>query len=476
MATLTLTRGRRVIVRAAARVAAVVLATAASTAALVTLHQTATAEASTLGGPITRAEVIARAQYWVDNQPGSYDQGAYSPGPDGDFNYRRDCSGYVSMAWHLDVNAWTGSLANYSHPIARSDLRAGDIMLDAGTHTFLFDHWEDGSGHFSYYTFGSTPVRHVTGASIYASYLDGHPNGDYQAYRYNKIIDDGGAGPEARLMQGSTMSVYQISGGNLYGKGQTAPGSLFGDWQQLSSGGNLVGRPSVVQFTDGTISVYARGTDGNVWAAGNTAAGGPFGDWGVVATGVAGDPEVRLMQNNTLALYAVHPDGNVYGLGQPSLGASFGSWQQLSSGGNFTGRPSVVQFADGTISVYARGTDGNVWAAGNKAAGGLFGDWGVVATDVISDPEVKLMQNGTLSVYAVRSDNNVYGLGQDAPGALFGPWQQLSAGGNTSGRPSVIQFTDGTLDLFARDTNGTLWASGNTRTGAGSPFGPWEQV
>ena len=58
--------------------------------------------ASARGGPITRSEVIWRAQYWVDHQPGPYDQGGYSPGPGGDHHYRRDCSGYVSMAWHLD--------------------------------------------------------------------------------------------------------------------------------------------------------------------------------------------------------------------------------------------------------------------------------------------------------------------------------------------------------------------------------------
>ncbi|MBY8848046.1 hypothetical protein K7G98_04985 [Saccharothrix sp. MB29] len=51
--------------------------------------------ASARGGPITRSEVIWRAQYWVDHQPGPYDQGAFSPGPGGDHDYRRDCSGYV---------------------------------------------------------------------------------------------------------------------------------------------------------------------------------------------------------------------------------------------------------------------------------------------------------------------------------------------------------------------------------------------
>lgn len=145
---------------------------------------------SVLGGPITRSEIISRAQYWVDNQPGPYDMGGYSPGPGGDFSYRRDCSGYVSMAWHLNANGWTGSLSDqYSSEIARSDLRPGDIMDDYSDHVFLFDQWLDANGGFSYYTFGSTPVQHLT-ANINDATLDGHPNSSYTARRYNNVIED----------------------------------------------------------------------------------------------------------------------------------------------------------------------------------------------------------------------------------------------------------------------------------------------
>lgn len=45
--------------------------------------------ASTIGGPITRSEIIARAQYWGDIQPGLSDQGGWPTGPDGDHDYRR---------------------------------------------------------------------------------------------------------------------------------------------------------------------------------------------------------------------------------------------------------------------------------------------------------------------------------------------------------------------------------------------------
>ncbi|MET8765348.1 hypothetical protein, partial [Lentzea sp. NPDC004782] len=173
--------------RGLARLALAAVFTVTAAAGVVTLPTSA--QASDLDGPITRSEVIQRAQYWVDHQPGPYDQGGWSPGPGDGHMYRRDCSGYVSMALHLKDVPSTATIANWGHEISRSDLKAGDYMNFAGTHTFLFDHWDDANGNFWYYSFGATPVKHLR-TNINNSSLDGHPSGSYRAYRYNKIVDD----------------------------------------------------------------------------------------------------------------------------------------------------------------------------------------------------------------------------------------------------------------------------------------------
>ncbi|MQS34890.1 C40 family peptidase [Streptomyces katsurahamanus] len=150
---------------------------------------TGVAAASAVDGEISRSEVIARARFWLDKGI-PYNQGGSYPDQDGR-NYRTDCSGYVSMAWHLGTSANTQTLPNYSHEISRSDLKPGDILNSFYDHVILFEKWEDAARtKFSYYSFGSTPVKHVTGVSINASHFDGRPNGDYKALRYNKIIDD----------------------------------------------------------------------------------------------------------------------------------------------------------------------------------------------------------------------------------------------------------------------------------------------
>ncbi|AYN41142.1 peptidoglycan-binding protein [Streptomyces dangxiongensis] len=71
----------------------------------------------------TRTEIVNRARTWVAARV-PYGMDAYWP--DG---YRQDCSGYVSMAWGLPGNEWTGSLGRFGVRITREELRPGDILL-----------------------------------------------------------------------------------------------------------------------------------------------------------------------------------------------------------------------------------------------------------------------------------------------------------------------------------------------------------
>lgn len=88
---------------------------------------------SSAGGSISRAEVIARAQSWVDAGV-PYSMTSYRTDANG--KYRTDCSGFVSMAWHLDSssgNNWgetTGTLLNYTSSIAKESLKPGDVLLN----------------------------------------------------------------------------------------------------------------------------------------------------------------------------------------------------------------------------------------------------------------------------------------------------------------------------------------------------------
>jgi hypothetical protein len=161
----------------------------------------AQAAASALGGTIGRAEVMARAKNWYDRKDDSdmtYGSDRWTWDVTHSRQYRRDCSGYVDMAWHLNADPNTSGLdtSTYTTAISRSALRPGDILdwtAASPGHAVIFGGWEDSAmTRFWYYTFGSTPVRKVTGASFSDSSLAGHPTSQYQALRYRKVADAAG--------------------------------------------------------------------------------------------------------------------------------------------------------------------------------------------------------------------------------------------------------------------------------------------
>ncbi len=139
------------------------------------------------GGHITRTEVITRSVSWVV-QKVPYSQTRWWSDENG--KYRQDCSGMVSMAWHLSqkTNYWTGNLAKVSHRIPSKSLEPGDILLRPRQHTLIFAGWANEKktkfNLYEEYARGK-PARYATGASL-ASYLDR----GFGAYRYKNILDD----------------------------------------------------------------------------------------------------------------------------------------------------------------------------------------------------------------------------------------------------------------------------------------------
>ena len=111
----------------------------------------------TVGAPISRELVIARAKFWADKRlPYNWDV-SYKD-PQGKY-YRADCSGMVSMALHLSGSPTTVGLRDYVYPISKSQLRPGDIVgnLGPGTggangHVVIFNGWVPNTNQTRFYT------------------------------------------------------------------------------------------------------------------------------------------------------------------------------------------------------------------------------------------------------------------------------------------------------------------------------------
>lgn len=97
---------------------------------------------STFNGKISRATVIARAKYWLDIKV-PYSQSKYHYDVNHSKAYRQDCSGFVSMAWHLNnsyTTAASGGVVSFAHTISYSQLKPGDTLWHVG-HMALFHNW-----------------------------------------------------------------------------------------------------------------------------------------------------------------------------------------------------------------------------------------------------------------------------------------------------------------------------------------------
>ncbi|MEU2787753.1 peptidoglycan-binding protein [Streptomyces sp. NPDC007100] len=154
--------------------------------------------------PLTRAQIIERAQRWVAARV-PYNMNRYWS--DG---YRQDCSGFISMAWNLGRNQWTGSLAQFGIRIPKSELRPGDMLLfhnaanpGAGSHVTLFGGWTD-SSRTRYIAYEQTRPHAVKRPTPYAYWRN---SGRYVAFRYRGLADggnsDGGTGGDTSVFPGA---------------------------------------------------------------------------------------------------------------------------------------------------------------------------------------------------------------------------------------------------------------------------------
>lgn len=104
--------------------------------------------------------------------------------------YRQDCSGFVSMAWKLPANEWTGSLGTVADRITKEELQPGDILLfhnesdpQKGSHVVIFGGWTDGT-RTAYTAYEQTPPHTRKLDTPYAYWSN---SAQYLPYRYKGV-------------------------------------------------------------------------------------------------------------------------------------------------------------------------------------------------------------------------------------------------------------------------------------------------
>ncbi|MEU3463298.1 peptidoglycan-binding protein [Streptomyces sp. NPDC006733] len=168
---------------------------------------------------LTRDQILDRAQRWLDADVPYSMSALWSDG------YRQDCSGFISMAWGLGSNAWTGSLPEYATRIDRDDLQPGDILLfhnqanpEKGSHAVIFGGWAD-SDHTLYTALEQTQP-HTRAQTTPMAYWT---NSDrYLAYRYRYLVSgtgDPGSGSTGTPEDTGTPGRDAYPGARAFGPG-----------------------------------------------------------------------------------------------------------------------------------------------------------------------------------------------------------------------------------------------------------------
>ncbi|MGW2255787.1 FG-GAP repeat domain-containing protein [Kitasatospora sp. NPDC001660] len=343
-------------------------AVVAASGAIATTTLTATAAhavgTSSTGGAITRSEIIARAQSWVDeNVP--YDQ--YHDWADSNGTYRQDCSGLVSMAWHIDTSATnygftTQTMDKYATRLGSlDDLRQGDAINNISAHTVLFDRWTD-SSHTTAMVYEE--AHPGTNARYRAMDRSEMTSGGFLPFRYSNVLDvtlhysqtaaadftgDGKADIIARDDSTGNLMMWVHDAGGSY----NAPKVVTGGWNFTET--------TVSDFNaDGKADIVAKGSDGSLYmwyGNGDGTFGAPHvvtGGWNFTQTAAAdfdGDGKADLIAKGA--------DGNLYMW--PGHGdGTFGAPHVQTGGWNYTETRAADFNGDGKADIVARDSNGNL--------------------------------------------------------------------------------------------------------------------
>ncbi|WP_425824776.1 peptidoglycan-binding protein [Streptomyces fractus] len=217
---------------------------------------------------LTGDQIIARAMTWVDAGI-PYSQSDYYHG------YRTDCSGFVSMAWGLNTNAWTGNLTNYASSISESQLQPGDVLLSQSAgHVVIFDGWAN-SSHTQYYAIEESgdngAVKHAIPYPYYSSTTG------YMPYRYDNLIT--GSTPD------DTGGDHPFPGSQYFGPGES-------NEYVTELGEQLVANGYGSYYTSGPGPTWTQSADGDATQAFQEAQGWTGSD----ADGIPGPTTWTLLQ------------------------------------------------------------------------------------------------------------------------------------------------------------------------------------
>lgn len=260
-----------------------------------------------------------------------------------------------------------------------------------------------------------------------------------------------------------TSLTWQTDGPSLCDTTANIGACATGGWSSWSSMGESSAPPAMARNADGRLETVYVGGDGFIYHAWQTRPNGPWSA-GHRLDVLGGTTSVELARDNQGFLYAFARDtsGRIWSIRQSTV--DWGRWTLM--GGGVSVLFDAATNNDGRLELFGLDAAGAVvhqW----QWTGGAWSDW-----ERLGGPGVYAAAAG------VNPDGRMELFGVDRSGTLVHSWQVPGSGtgwsgwaafpGTYVGAPSVLNRSDGLLELFIRGADQGMWDLTQNRT---SPTG-----
>ncbi|WP_327070511.1 hypothetical protein [Kitasatospora sp. NBC_01302] len=407
------------------------------------------ATTSSVDGQITRSEVLSRAQYWV-NQGVPYSQSVYSSDGSGS-TYRSDCSGYVSMAWHLSSSLTTQTLRSVSTQLSGFDaLKPGDMLdrYDNGNyniHVVLFAGWTDSTHTSANVYTESTPG---TQAHLDTYTLDYLNSNGYVPWRYNNIVDD----PTVPSAAVNTVHLVDL----------TPDGGLHNTEGNYSGGGwtswNDMGASSIKDVTSAstgsTNRVFAISSTNQIWEKDGNYATGQWSGWfQPISDGHTFTAISASSSGNTVHLAAIGTDGQMYNADGAFPNGGWTSWS--AHGGTNLKHIASASTSDNVNHIFVVDSGNQLREIDASYATGSWGSWGTPAGGFTGQDVTAAAFGNTVHLDTIGMDGNLYNTEGNYGGSGWGTWSNMGGSG-LKRLTSATSAATNVNHIFAINSNNRL--------------------
>lgn len=245
-------------------------------------------------------------------------------------------------------------------------------------------------------------------------------------------------------------------------------------WQPVADRKKMGSGPRAVRFPNGTIQVFARGTD-RLFYHSMMSDTFEFSDWSKWSDMQFSSPPVPVVTSaGAVYVFGTGYDKHTVHYSQSgSLDApdfAMGEFADLG-GEDATSSPSVTVDAEGLVHVFVRGLTRGVNHIAELASstGGWavkFGEWEGLGGVMASSPSMPVSLNGAnlLEVYGRAADKALWHRTQsatlDGSAVEWSAWKSL--GGVLASAPAVAATDDGLVDVFTRATDKAIYFRSQT--------------